>query len=552
MSLYRKSKIKRWMKLGLMAAGLAAWYSHVSPTPEQSVPKADPLPAEIKVIETSIPHKVREKVRFSKREDGSTEKKVDLEKIVRTSDIDFSKDFYIKTDRYNLIKTDDWWPSRQIGHLNSMITKLLFWDWDVGWGLDANQSRTVLSILEENKDLKGITVRINHTETFYDTYRLFADKNVEERNNWLARLFLGVPSAFFGELQAELRRGDCYIPLHQTAILYSNVKAISGHEIGHHKDFQRFSSDWEYSLTNFFPPTIIYKEWQATKYSREFMGDGDKWQFNRYLIPALLTYILGGYYISRQRLQKRVMRAVGDRRKDTKGTRPRIHPSKTLRHFASFNGMLYAGLEAYSHVAPIWPEPVSYGAFLAAMIGTKLVADKVLGKFIPYDEVRLKNMGIPIKEVPSGYDYLEYMIWENLKSSGLRDRLQSSSEFEQMYIKRLHVVLKTEFKQKYKDSISIRAGLESGKGFIPFAPSERMDASQKEDVSEKIWGDVSKKDIKYAAAVALEKLKDDKEASLKVRRSDIAKFQISLFLGRFEVEMIPETAQYIVYSKRNF
>ena len=123
--------------------------------------------------------------------------------------------------------------------------------------MDAEKSKAVLSILESNKNIKDLTVRINHNEPIYDCYRLFSDEKVKKRNNWFARTLIGVPSSILGELFAELRRGDYYNPMNQTAVLYSNIESIAAHEIGHHKDFQRFTSDWEYSMSNiFFIPQV--------------------------------------------------------------------------------------------------------------------------------------------------------------------------------------------------------------------------------------------------------------------------------------------------------
>ena len=78
---------------------------------------------------------------------------------------------------------DNWLPSRIIGHTVSMLTRLYFWDMDIGWGLDEDRSQAVLSMLEKNKDIKDLTVRMNHNEALYDMVRLFSDDKVQERNN---------------------------------------------------------------------------------------------------------------------------------------------------------------------------------------------------------------------------------------------------------------------------------------------------------------------------------------------------------------------------------
>ncbi|MEK6857260.1 MAG: hypothetical protein AABX39_01595, partial [Nanoarchaeota archaeon] len=211
----------------------------------------------------------------------------------------------IKTDRYRLVKSDDWLPSRVCGHVMSVLRKLYFWDHNVSLGLDDKKSRAVLAMLENNEKLKDLTVRINHNEAIYDGYRLFADEKVVERNNVVARATLGVLSCLCNELWAELSRGDYYNPLTQTVVTYSNVECIPAHELGHHQDYQRFSSDWEYSLLGILPPVKLYKEWMASSNAKEMLETQDKFQFNRYLLPAFLTYVLAAWSLLKRLTKKK-------------------------------------------------------------------------------------------------------------------------------------------------------------------------------------------------------------------------------------------------------
>lgn len=324
--------MNRLGKILLLVGGLAIWYTFTGqPT---SSKKEYPLPNEIRVVGTTLPYTYRpkemsrispdskdlskekisnsedkersistdyEEPPYSKKSWTTSFKDNELEKIVRTADIDFSRDFKIRTERYRLVTDKDWLISRLIGHVASIPCKLYFWDWDVGWGLDEDRARAVLSMLENNKNINGVTVRINHNKVWYDCYRLFGDKKVADRNNLLARLFIGLPMTFSGELFAELRRGDYYNPMTQTAILYSNIEAISAHEIGHNQDFSRFTSDWEYQIARVLPPVMLYQEWQASMVNaRKNLGPDDKWQFKRYLLPAFLTYLLAFYGSSKK------------------------------------------------------------------------------------------------------------------------------------------------------------------------------------------------------------------------------------------------------------
>lgn len=282
-------------KLGILAGSLALWYVLTGqPSNYPSSTQRYNLPDEIKVLETSLPYKTKEIKVPTGPSNGSVEEgfRVELEKIVETKNIDFSEDFEIKTDRYRLVKDDDWIPSRLVGHLLSLPRKLLFWDWDVGWGLDAEKSRAVLSMLENDKDVKDLTVRINHTEAFYDWYRMMNEDKLTERNPFLYRLVFGSLDTLINEVWAEFGRGDYYNPLTKTAVVYSNIESITAHELGHHKDFARFDTDWVYDMTRFLPPVMLYQEAAASIKARSIMSKEDKWQFNRYLVPAFLTYVL--------------------------------------------------------------------------------------------------------------------------------------------------------------------------------------------------------------------------------------------------------------------
>ncbi|MDI6721493.1 MAG: hypothetical protein QMD85_03820 [Candidatus Aenigmarchaeota archaeon] len=76
---------------------------------------------------------------------------------------------FIQTDRYKLIKDDDWLPSRAIGWAVSSVGKLLYWNYNYGKGLDRQRTKRVLETLENDKSISGITIRINHNEVMRHT-----------------------------------------------------------------------------------------------------------------------------------------------------------------------------------------------------------------------------------------------------------------------------------------------------------------------------------------------------------------------------------------------
>jgi hypothetical protein len=279
-----EEKQKSTITLLTIILGVASWYSltgKLANSESMSKPVAEkyPLSAEIRVVETDLPYRKESR-------DGK------LEKIVHVKDIDFSKNFTIKTERYNLIKEDDWLPSRFIGHLVSLPRRFIFWDWQVSQGCDEKRTRAALAMLEQKTELRNITVRLNHNEALYDMCKMFTDEKLIKRNPFLARATLGIISSVKDELLAELLRGDYYNPLTQTAVVYSNIESVGAHEMGHHQDFQSYKSDWAYTLSRILPPVMLYQEWKASTYARSIMSKDDDWQFKRYLIPAFGTYCL--------------------------------------------------------------------------------------------------------------------------------------------------------------------------------------------------------------------------------------------------------------------
>jgi len=374
------SWLKRLTYAGIFAAALSPWYyfTHQSLS-QKKVEEKYTLPAEISVVASSVP--------IHETKDPTSENT--LEKIIYTSEINFSGHFDIRTERYHLVKDDDWIVSQVIGLIGSLPAKLLFFDFKVGAGMDAERSKAVLAILEGNENIKDVTVRINHNRVWHDCFRLTTDKKVTERNNWIARYVLGVPTSILSEIFSELTRGDYYHSLNQTVVLYSNIEGIAGHEIGHHLDYQRFSSDWEYGLTKFMPPVMIFQELQASLNSKDIISKEDQGQFERYLLPALMTYCVAGWFVSRRMVQKRKLKGEGYSdeliRKMKAGEKPKVPLHHTFRHFITENAALYGGIAAYhAGVANGVPELLTYVGFAVGMLATEKTLEVLGSQVLPY------------------------------------------------------------------------------------------------------------------------------------------------------------------------
>lgn len=362
--------------------GMAVWFWATGKSQEKEIgPDYYPLPAALNVEETTLPHQQIVKNETVVQEDGTTVEVPSIQRSIDLSSVDLSGEFEIVTDRYRIIKEKDFIGSRLIGHLASIPMKLYYWDGDIGWGLDENRTKSVISMLEANKDISGLTVRINNNGVLQDTCRLFFDEEVCERNNFIARVAIGIPTTFFGEMFSELRRGDYYNPMTQTVVLYSDVSAISAHEIGHHQDFERFDSDWWYVLSRGFPPAMLYQEAQASLNARELIDPKDDYQFVRHLLPGFATYLLASYYLSKHMLASQLKR-MG---RLTPETFREISAEQVVRHMVTSNAQLYSGIMAYGSLLSMGaPGLVATLGFGGAFLGAGAFADGFWRDSTPY------------------------------------------------------------------------------------------------------------------------------------------------------------------------
>ncbi|MDP2908691.1 MAG: hypothetical protein Q8N77_02700 [Nanoarchaeota archaeon] len=198
----------------------------------------------------------------------------------------------IKTEKnYQVIESKDWLPLRALGYVGSLPFKAFMMSWDMNHYVKPETKKSIETLLENDDKIHGLTIRLNHTRPLKDSYRLFTEKQLTERNNFFARLLLGLPTTFLGEFFSKFTRCDYYNPYTKTAVVYSNIEAVAKHEIGHHRDFTRFDQDWAYSLARITPPVMLYQEWKASQYAKWTLEEKNRCQFGRYLIPAYGTYI---------------------------------------------------------------------------------------------------------------------------------------------------------------------------------------------------------------------------------------------------------------------
>ncbi len=342
-----------WLRTAGVLGGLALWYA-ASGRPAKAV---YPLPERLSVAETSLP---------ARREAG----RVSLDTVVAELDTPFA----LRTDTYAVVRDEDWLPARLIGTVLSVPRKLLYWDRNFGRGLDAQRTRALLSMLE-HQPLRGVLVRVNHNAPLDDLTRLFSDARVARRNNLAARVLLGAPLTVSAALWSEFTRSDYYNPFTQTVVVYSNIDAVVAHELGHHQDYQRFSSDLLYTLARPIIPVTLYQEVRASLNAKRYLHPAENYQFYRYLIPAFFTYLLAGYGLSKEQLQ----RVVKERAPNYSPT-----PLQTLRYYGTVNLELYAGIAAYE-LARHAPEPSAPVAFVIAAFAAGRLADALLSPIVPFE-----------------------------------------------------------------------------------------------------------------------------------------------------------------------
>lgn len=234
-------------------------------------------------------------VKYARFYDKNTHAQLDnVSGQINTKNIDFSKHFEIRTENYTIMRDDDWCVSKAWGkYLGSLPCKFMMFSWQIGNDLDEDHTKRVVALLESDKSAQNIFVRINHNGVLNDICRLYADPKVRKRNGFISQTLIGLPSMLLEEIVSEFARGDYYNPMNQTAVLYSNIDAISFHEIGHHKDSQRFSTDVWYTLARVIPPVTLYQEWQASmKHAHNDLSGEKNYEYYRFLIPAFGTYLL--------------------------------------------------------------------------------------------------------------------------------------------------------------------------------------------------------------------------------------------------------------------
>jgi hypothetical protein len=179
--------------------------------------------------------------------------------------------------------------SRGISFVGNLPSKLLFFSKDIG-NYPRKEVQNHVRKYVVNSNLRNITVRLGHSRVIKDIKRLFKDDKLKDISK-IGKILFGIPTTLIGGIGAKLSRSDWYNPFTRTAHIYSDVKAVAGHELGHAEDFQNKKYVSLYSLVRRLSPVMLYQEYIASKKSHDNLSEKDKWQTGRYLFPAFGTYV---------------------------------------------------------------------------------------------------------------------------------------------------------------------------------------------------------------------------------------------------------------------
>jgi len=181
-----------------------------------------------------------------------------------------------------------------LGSILSIFTKILLWNRKIGNRNISPETEAVIRDFTRRHRLTGVTVRLNQ----YSPRDQFECLEANKRMSGLIRCMYGV-SEYIGYTFSPWRLfgSDLYSPTSNTVHLFSDLRSVALHEMGHALDFSRRAWPGIYALLRFIPILALYQEYKATRYAIAYFketGDAEgECEAYRILIPAYGTYIAG-------------------------------------------------------------------------------------------------------------------------------------------------------------------------------------------------------------------------------------------------------------------
>ncbi|TVZ38858.1 hypothetical protein P886_3241 [Alteromonadaceae bacterium 2753L.S.0a.02] len=186
------------------------------------------------------------------------------------------------------LDASDWiWPG-------SLLGKLVLWNKKVDSHEVSPETIDALALYLERNNLDDVQVLINTYKPGTQWVRTF--KNKEVGVFW--RYTLGILSAsFYTVLPGRFFGGDHYNPYSNTISIYSDIPAVTLHEGGHAKDFNRRKFKGIYAAIYGLPGVALYHEAVASNEALSYMRDNCSLQEEKaayhILHPAYGTYVGG-------------------------------------------------------------------------------------------------------------------------------------------------------------------------------------------------------------------------------------------------------------------
>ncbi len=187
---------------------------------------------------------------------------------------------------HRLLDASDWiWPG-------SLLTKLVLWDRDIdSHEISEETVATTREYLRSN-GLDDVLVLVNSYHPGSQWSRLFRNREV----GFAWRYTLGIFNVLrYTFVPGRIVGGDHYNPYTNTINLFSDDIAISLHEAGHAKDFNRRRFKGVHAALYNLPGAPLYYESIATSealsYLQEECRPGDLQHAYRLLHPAYGTYL---------------------------------------------------------------------------------------------------------------------------------------------------------------------------------------------------------------------------------------------------------------------
>lgn len=190
-------------------------------------------------------------------------------------------------------------PLDWLANVLGAFQKLIIWNWKVNrHNFTPPTEEAIQAYLAAHPELGDVQVQLNRWAPHEALSRLFTNRRVA----WPYRLTVGVITVLMTDViwPSRLIGADRYNPFTHQVYLYSDLRSIALHELGHAKDFSGRRYKGSYALVRMVPFVTLYQEREATNYAFEFARRNEARDLEiesyKVLYPAMGTYV-GSYLL---------------------------------------------------------------------------------------------------------------------------------------------------------------------------------------------------------------------------------------------------------------